>query len=112
MVNLLSVFVLEKTDWWLCSSGFTLADVALTILLDRLFCLGLEGRFWAQSKRPNLDQYFKRVQTRDSYRKAIPSTLVHLQLLLMMTPRVVGVGTCLVAAIAVLVGGYFYLKRK
>lgn len=102
----------EKIDWWLCSPDFSIADVALTVLLDRLHCLGLEGRLWTQANRPNLDLYFKRVQNRDSYQKAIPSTLVHLQLLLMMTPHVVGVGTCIVAALAVLMGGYFYWKRN
>ncbi|XP_034250549.1 ganglioside-induced differentiation-associated protein 1 [Thrips palmi] len=102
----------DQADWWLCSPNFSIADVALTVLLDRLSALGLQERFWNQSKRPNLDLYYKRVQNRDSYQKAIPSSFVHLQLLLMMTPRVVRVGTCFVAALAVIVGGYWYLKRK
>ncbi|KAK3923927.1 Ganglioside-induced differentiation-associated protein 1 [Frankliniella fusca] len=102
----------DKSAWWLCSPEFSIADVALTVLLDRLCCLGLEERFWSGGKCPHLDLYFKKVKNRDSYKKAVPSTLIHLQLLLMMTPRVVGVSTCIVAALAVLVGGYFYLKRK
>lgn len=96
----------------MCSPNFSIADVALTVLLDRLNALGLQERFWSHSKRPHLELYFKRVQNRDSYQKAIPSSLIHLQLLLMMTPGMVGVGTCIVAALAVLVGGYCYLNRK
>lgn len=102
----------DQTDWWLCSPNFSIADVALTVLLDRLNALGLQERFWSNNKRPNVELYFKRVQSRDSYQKAIPSSLIHLQLLLMMTPRVVGVGACVMAAVAVIVGGYCYLKRK
>lgn len=102
----------DQVDWWLCSSSFSIADVALTVLLDRLNALGLQEHFWSNSKRPHLECYFKRVQNRDSYQKAIPTSLIHLQLLLMMTPRVVGVGTCIAAVLAVIVGGYWYMKRK
>lgn len=100
---------LTDPDCWLCSRTFTVADVGLTILLDRLNRLGLENRFWANGRRPLLEKYYMRVKKRDSYVKTIPSTLVHLELFVRMnTPLILG--TCIVAAVAVIAGGIFFWR--
>ncbi|KAK7865427.1 hypothetical protein R5R35_012791 [Gryllus longicercus] len=101
----------DKTDWWLCCNHYTVADISLTILLDRLYRLGLENYFWANGKKPHIANYYQRVQLRDSYQKTIPSTLFHFKTLLQFQmPFVIGLG--IVAAFAVLIGGLFYMRKK
>ncbi|XP_066991991.2 ganglioside-induced differentiation-associated protein 1 [Anabrus simplex] len=101
----------KEGDWWLCSDRFTVADIALTILLDRLYRLGLDNYFWGSGKKPHVSNYYRRVQLRDSFKKAVPSTLFHLKTLFQMqTPLIIGIGV--VAALAVILGGIFYFKKN
>lgn len=57
----------------MCGSLFSIADVDLAILLNRLNQLGYERRFWSEGKRPALQAYWERIQKRDSFkvRKAL-----------------------------------------
>uniref|UniRef100_A0A0A9XY69 Ganglioside-induced differentiation-associated protein 1 n=1 Tax=Lygus hesperus TaxID=30085 RepID=A0A0A9XY69_LYGHE len=68
-------------DWLVCNK-FTLADVSLTTLLERLNVLGLEGRFWTGGKRPHLQNYFDRVRRREAYKKSTPSAMFHVKSLI------------------------------
>nr|CAD7573550.1 unnamed protein product [Timema californicum] len=87
------------------------ADVSLTILLDRLARLGLATYFWGADKKPYLKQYYHRVQLRDSYKKTVPSTLLNLKMLFMMkTPLYIGIGVVTIAF--VVVGGVFLFKKS
>lgn len=106
-----NLFVSDNNkNWWLCSSQFTIADVSLTILLERLNQLGFEKRFWLNNKRPHVEKYYQRVKQRSSYKKTIPSTFKHLQMLMLhQKPLFIGIG--LLTAVSIVIGGYFLIKR-
>lgn len=74
------------SDNWLCSEKFTIADINLAVLLQRLWELGLEERFWANGKRPNIENYFSRVKLRESFKKTIPNLPVHLKMIITSQP--------------------------
>ncbi|XP_019874382.1 ganglioside-induced differentiation-associated protein 1 [Aethina tumida] len=98
----------DKSNWWLCSDSFTVADISLTILLERLSQIGLENRFWADGKRPNVANYYERVKERDSYKKTIPGTFVFVKLIF-SSPILIGVSVA--TLIAVIIGGVFIVKK-
>lgn len=60
----------DKKDWWLCGEMFSIADIDLAILLNRLNSLGHERRYWSDGKRPYLEAYWKRIEQRESFKKA------------------------------------------
>lgn len=100
----------EKLNWWLCSDRFTVADICLTILLERLNQLGYESKFWMNGIRPNIEIYYERVKNRNSYKKTIPNTMTHLMVLYSaQKPIFIGVGAVLV--LAILVKGVFLVKK-
>lgn len=74
------------SDNWLCSEKFTIADINLAVLLQRLWELGLEERFWANGKRANIENYFSRVKLRESFKKTIPNLPVHLKMIITSQP--------------------------
>ncbi|XP_045450744.1 ganglioside-induced differentiation-associated protein 1 [Melitaea cinxia] len=76
----------QSEDNWLCSEKFTIADINLAVLLQRLWELGLEERFWANGKRPNIENYFSRVKLRESFKKTIPNLPVHLKMIITSQP--------------------------
>lgn len=94
----------------MCAAQFTVADICLTILLDRISRLGLEHQFWGGEKNPFLKKYYLRVQQRDSYNKTIPSSLVLVKMLVNTQPPIV-VGVGVVAVVAVLVGVIYLFKK-
>lgn len=96
---------------WLCSERFTVADISLTILLDRLYRVGLDQWFWGHNKKPALARYYKRVQQRESYKKTIPSNMVHMKTFFDMQSTFV-IGTVIFAALAAVIGGFILFKRK
>ncbi|PSN42578.1 Ganglioside-induced differentiation-associated protein 1 [Blattella germanica] len=99
----------DQENWWLCSDRFTVADIGLTILLDRLYRLGLEKRFWETGKKPHVANYYLRVQQRDSYKKTVPSSLSLVRMLIQsQAPLIIGV----VAAVTIIVGGIFYYRKN
>ncbi|XP_060519297.1 ganglioside-induced differentiation-associated protein 1 [Cylas formicarius] len=100
----------DSRTWWLCSDRFTVADISLTMLLERIYEVGLESRFWTGGKRPRVEEYFARVRERDSYRNTIPSTMFFVKMVFAsQAPLFIGLGV--VTAIAVLVGGFFVVRR-
>ncbi|CAK1556275.1 unnamed protein product [Leptosia nina] len=73
---------------WLCSEQFSIADINLAVLLQRLWELGLEDRFWSKRKRPHVEQYFERVKERESFKKTIPGLPVHIKMIITSQPPV------------------------
>lgn len=71
---------------WLCCENFSIADVSLAVLLQRLWELGLENRFWAGGKRPLLENYYERVKQRDSFKKTMPNLPYHIKMIVMSQP--------------------------
>ncbi|KFM61331.1 Ganglioside-induced differentiation-associated protein 1, partial [Stegodyphus mimosarum] len=61
----------ESKKWWLCCEKFTIADISLCVLLNRVKLLGLADRFFKDNKLPNVQEYFKRAQQRDSFRRTM-----------------------------------------
>lgn len=57
----------EHAAWWLCGELFSIADIDLAILLNRLNLLGYERRFWTEGKRPHIQAYWERIQQRSSF---------------------------------------------
>ncbi|KAI8426268.1 hypothetical protein MSG28_005156, partial [Choristoneura fumiferana] len=76
----------QSEDNWLCCENFSIADVDLAILLHRLWELGLEGRFWAGGKRPLIENYYNRVQQRDSFKKTVPNLPLHVKMIVTSQP--------------------------
>ncbi|XP_034483353.1 ganglioside-induced differentiation-associated protein 1 isoform X1 [Drosophila innubila] len=64
----------EHSDWWLTGEQFTVADVSLCLLLQRLHQLGFENYYWTNDKLPRVEQYFQRCRLRGSYVKLMPSS--------------------------------------
>ncbi|GLV34856.1 Gdap1 [Carabus blaptoides fortunei] len=99
----------NQSDWWLCSDRFTVADIALTILLDRLNNIGLDTRFWAKGKRPHIERYYEKVKKRDSYKQTIPSKMFFFKMIFGQSP--VFVGFSVVALLSLMIGGVFVVKK-
>ncbi|XP_063222845.1 ganglioside-induced differentiation-associated protein 1 isoform X2 [Bacillus rossius redtenbacheri] len=102
----------DAADRWLCCERFTVADINLTLILDRLDRLGLAGYFWEGGKKPHVSQYYRRARKRESYRKAVPSTLFSLQTLLSrQAPEFIGLGVAGAVSVVAL-GILLYSKLK
>ncbi|XP_037973882.2 ganglioside-induced differentiation-associated protein 1 isoform X1 [Plutella xylostella] len=71
---------------WLCCDKFTIADINLAVLLQRLWELGLEDRFWTNGKRSYTESYFQRVQQRESFKKTIPTLPDHIKMIITSQP--------------------------
>ncbi|KAH8278239.1 hypothetical protein KR044_006938 [Drosophila immigrans] len=65
---------MSNEDGWLTGDVFTLSDVGLGILLQRLYQLGFENYYWANGKLPMVERYFMRFKQRASYLKLIPNS--------------------------------------
>lgn len=65
----------RPAEHWLTGPKFTSLDAALGIFLQRLYILGVEEYFWLNNKKPYIENYFERFSQRDSFKRAIPSTI-------------------------------------
>ncbi|CAH0694119.1 unnamed protein product [Spodoptera exigua] len=95
---------------WLCCENFSIADINLAILLQRLWELGYEDRYWAAGKRPLLENYFHRVKQRESFKKTIPSLPVHLKMIVMSQPPLY-LGAAGAASVSVIFAIAYVLKK-
>ena len=115
-VRLSMIFFLTEqgiSDAWLTGPRYTAADIALTTLLDRIFFLGLEARYFTPQTRPLLYSYYQRLGTRKSVQqvRALVSSaprLIILHQIKKASPYVLGVLVAGVAAAVV----YSRLKGK
>ncbi|CAH0584310.1 unnamed protein product [Chrysodeixis includens] len=94
---------------WLCCENFSIADINLAILLQRLWELGYEGRYWAEGKRPLLEHYYERVKQRESFKKTMPNLPVHLKMIVMSQPPAY-LGAAAAASIGVVVAVAYIVK--
>ncbi len=60
----------DRLGPWLCGAAFTAPDVALTVLLVRLYQLGMDERLWKGGQRPALAVYQELAFRRPSVEKA------------------------------------------
>lgn len=104
--NIISIFA----DNWLCCDKFSIADINLAVLLQRLWELGLEERFWTGGKRPYIENYFTRVKQRDSFKKTIPNLPVHLKMIITSQPPVY-VGAAGAVSVGVVLGIAYIFKK-
>ncbi|XP_012255596.2 ganglioside-induced differentiation-associated protein 1 [Athalia rosae] len=59
-----------KNGPWIGGEQFTVADVSLAVLLERMSGLGLDSRLWGE--REEIKNYYERLQQRESFKAAIP----------------------------------------
>lgn len=95
---------------WLCCENFSIADISLAILLQRLWELGFEDRFWANGKRPSIENYYERVKQRDSFKRTIPNLPVHLKMIVMSQPPVY-VGAASAATVGAVLAVVYIFKK-
>lgn len=100
----------DKKNWWLCTDRFTVADISLTILLERLNQLGFESRFWTAGRRPHIETYYQNAKLRDSYKKTIPSTCFQVKMLI-CSQKPAHLGVAGVTALAIVLGGVIIVKK-
>lgn len=103
-------FISDQCDWWLCCDRFTVADISLAVLLSRLSSLGMERNFWTGGMRPQIEIYYKRVQERDSFKKAMPTPMTDFSFFLKSKASLI-IGVSLFTAITITIGGYLYLRK-
>lgn len=108
MQNYLFLFVDEES--WLCCESFTAADISLTVLLERLNVLGLENHFWGDRKRPHVEAFYKKVQSRSSYKKTMPNVKIHLRLITQGHKRCTIAASMLTSSLFV-VGGFLLVRK-
>lgn len=82
----------------------------MAVLLQRLWELGLEERFWVGGKRPNIEHYFDRVRQRESFKKTIPNLPVHIKMIIATQPPAY-VGAAGVVSVAVVLALAYVFKK-
>uniref|UniRef100_A0A8D2IU80 Ganglioside induced differentiation associated protein 1 like 1 n=1 Tax=Varanus komodoensis TaxID=61221 RepID=A0A8D2IU80_VARKO len=75
----------QKCELWLCGCVFTLADILLGATLHRLKFLGLSKKYWEDGSRPNVQNFFERIQKRFAFRKVLGD--IHTTLLSAVVPN-------------------------
>jgi len=92
----------DRVNWWLCGPSFSLADIDLCVLLNRICMLGLQKQLFVGC-RPHLGTYLRRARQRPAFQKTTTQPLAIRALLLAesvaaFVPLLLGVGA--VAAVA------------
>lgn len=67
----LLLYILDGAKTWLCGEKFTIADISLCVLLNRLNVLGLLDKFFKDHDFKHLQDYYKRAQQRDSFKRTM-----------------------------------------
>uniref|UniRef100_A0A2M4BUS6 Putative ganglioside-induced differentiation-associated protein 1 n=1 Tax=Anopheles marajoara TaxID=58244 RepID=A0A2M4BUS6_9DIPT len=84
----------------LCGTeGITIVDIGLATLLNRLYVLGLEDRFWSGGRRPRLEQYYARACQRSSFQCVLPSKVSILRTVWINTPPMYKAGLAAVSSV-------------
>lgn len=95
---------------WLCCDKFSIADINLAILLQRLWELGLDERFWAKGKRPYVENYYRRVMQRESFKKTIPNIQDHIKMIITSQPPAY-IGAAGAASLGIVITILYVLKK-
>ena len=66
----------DDCEGWILSTGFSVVDIVLGVVLQRLAKLGLRHYFWSHGKRPFVHKFFRQIVQRHSFVKAIPRLAV------------------------------------
>lgn len=61
----------DDCEGWLLSMGFSVVDIILGVILQRLAKLGLRHYFWSHGKRPFIHKFIRQIQQRPSFVRAI-----------------------------------------
>ncbi|XP_015524462.1 ganglioside-induced differentiation-associated protein 1 [Neodiprion pinetum] len=94
-----------KPGPWLGGEQFTVADVSLAVLLERMSGLGLDGRLWGT--RTDIKNYYDRLQQRESFKAAVPrGWLPLLSLAQWQTPATV------TAVCSAVIAGFLWFKKR
>ena len=66
----------DDCEGWILNCGFSVVDIVLGVVLQRLAKLGLRHYFWSHGKRPFVHKFFRQIIQRKSFIKAIPRLAV------------------------------------
>ena len=66
----------DDCEGWILNTGFSVVDIVLGVVLQRLAKLGLRHYFWSHGKRPFVHKFFRQIVQRHSFVKAIPRLAV------------------------------------
>ena len=61
----------DDCEGWLLGHGFSVVDIILGVMLQRLARLGLRHYFWSHGKRPFIHKFIRQIQQRRSFAKAL-----------------------------------------
>ncbi|XP_077983017.1 ganglioside-induced differentiation-associated protein 1-like [Glandiceps talaboti] len=101
---------MEGEIQWLCGENFTSADIYWSVTLYRLEQLGLEKRYWADGKRPRVEEYYKQVKNDKNFIKSKPSLFV--VLIDMVKPKLPWILAIVATAVVGFGVGYALTKGK
>ena len=66
----------DDCEGWILNTGFSVVDIVLGVVLQRLAKLGLRHYFWSHGKRPFVHKFFRQIVQRHSFVKAMPRLAV------------------------------------
>ena len=61
----------DDCEGWLLSIGFSVVDIILGVILQRLAKLGLRHFFWSHGKRPFVHKFIRQIHQRRSFVRAV-----------------------------------------
>ncbi|XP_060593454.1 ganglioside-induced differentiation-associated protein 1-like [Ruditapes philippinarum] len=99
-------------ELWLFGPMFTAADISLSVLLNRLYLLGLDGRYFSTSKCPCIHQYYWQVKKRPAFQR-IEKEIANLKMTMLWdsvktaSPYIAGAVT-----LGAAVGTGYYIYKK
>lgn len=70
----------------------------------------MDERFWGKGKRPYIENYYRRVAQRDSFKKTIPNVNDHIKMIITSQPPAY-VGAACAATLGVVVTIFYVLKK-
>ncbi|XP_068618420.1 ganglioside-induced differentiation-associated protein 1 [Battus philenor] len=100
----------QGEDSWLCCENFSIADINLAMILQRLWELGFEERFWTNGKRPHIENYFNRIKLRESFIKTVPNIAIYLKMIVSSQPPAY-IGAAGLVSVGIVVTLAYLLKK-
>lgn len=94
-----------KPGPWLGGDKFTVADVSLAVVLERMSGLGLDTKLWGE--RPEIKNYYDRLKNRESFNSAVPRGWLPLISLTRWQPPLAAA----TAVLSTVIAGIFILSK-